>query len=90
MDSLRALGLEYNEGPDIGGPYAPYLQSERLPRYKEWAQKLIDSGRATPTPTAQQKFKPFREAAQKAKSRFCTVTTGRKIRRVGWLHAAAV
>ena len=29
MDSLRALGLEYNEGPDIGGPYAPYLQSER-------------------------------------------------------------
>lgn len=70
MDSLRALGLEYNEGPDIGGPYAPYLQSERLPRYKEWAQKLIDSGRAYADPYAAAEVQAFREAAQKAKKPF--------------------
>src|ERR1700712_2622944 len=44
--SLKALGMQYDEGPDIGGPYAPYRQSERLEHYQQWAQKLIDSGRA--------------------------------------------
>ncbi len=38
--SLQALGLEYDEGPDIGGPFAPYRESERLESYKRWAQKL--------------------------------------------------
>ena len=46
MDSLKALGLNYDEGPDNGGPHAPYKQSERLDIYKKWAQKLIDKGRA--------------------------------------------
>src|SRR6187431_2894478 len=40
IDSLRVLGLEYDEGPDIGGPHAPYTQSERLDLYQQWAQKL--------------------------------------------------
>ena len=44
MDSLNWLGVVYDEGPDIGGPNAPYLQSERLPSYKEWGQKLVDAG----------------------------------------------
>jgi glutamyl-tRNA synthetase len=46
MDSLRWLGLEWDEGPDKNGPHKPYRQSERLDIYKQWAEKLIESGRA--------------------------------------------
>src|SRR3990170_1247189 len=45
-NSLKTLGLNYDEGPSIGGQYAPYKQSERLKIYKKWAQKLLESGRA--------------------------------------------
>lgn len=41
---LKWLGIEHTEGPDVGGDYGPYRQSERLPIYKEYAQKLIDKG----------------------------------------------
>ncbi|MCX7881653.1 MAG: glutamate--tRNA ligase [Brevinematales bacterium] len=46
MDDLRWLGLTWDEGPDKGGPYGPYAQSERLSLYHEYAKKLIDEGRA--------------------------------------------
>ncbi len=46
MDSLRWLGLQWDEGPDVGGPYGPYLQSERLPIYKQHAGRLIAEGKA--------------------------------------------
>jgi glutamyl-tRNA synthetase len=46
MEGLKWLGLEWDEGPDIGGPYGPYLQSERLALYKEYADKLIAQGDA--------------------------------------------
>ena len=46
LDSLRWLGLDWDEGPDIGGPYAPYVQSERLPRYHEAAARLLADGNA--------------------------------------------
>src|SRR5260221_12854768 len=46
MEGLRWLGLEWDEGPDIGGPYGPYLQSDRLDTYKEYAERLIASGHA--------------------------------------------
>ena len=41
LDSLCWLGLIYDEGPDIGGPYAPYRQSERLEIYKRYAEELV-------------------------------------------------
>lgn len=44
--SLRTTGLEWDEGPDKGGPVGPYVQSERLPIYREYADKLIASGAA--------------------------------------------
>src|SRR5882724_90992 len=44
LSSLKAFGLKYDEGPDIGGPFAPYRQSERLPIYKKYAKKLIEKG----------------------------------------------
>jgi glutamyl-tRNA synthetase len=46
MDSLRWLGIEWDEGPEVGGPHAPYFQSQRLPLYQKAAQSLIDIGHA--------------------------------------------
>ena len=45
-DSLTWLGMNWDEGPKIGGAYGPYRQSERAPIYKEYLQKLLDAGRA--------------------------------------------
>lgn len=70
MDSLKALGLDYDEGPDNGGPHAPYRQSERLDIYMQWAQKLIDAGRAYSDPYAPEEVQVFREQAQAAKRPF--------------------
>ena len=68
--SLRQLGIDYDEGPDIGGPYAPYVQSERLDIYKKWAQILIDNGRAYADPYTAQQVQEFRDQAQAAKKPF--------------------
>jgi len=46
LASLKAFGLFYDEGPDIGGPFAPYRQSERLPVYKKYAEELVEKGAA--------------------------------------------
>jgi glutamyl-tRNA synthetase len=70
MDSLRALGLDYDEGPDIGGPYAPYRQSERLDSYQVWAKKLVDAGRAYADPYTPAEVQAFREQAQADKKPF--------------------
>lgn len=68
--SLHAINIEYDEGPDIGGPYAPYIQSERLGHYKEWAEKLIAEGRAYADPYSPEEVQRFREAAQAQKRAF--------------------
>ena len=46
MHTLRWLGLEWDEGPDVGGAYGPYRQSERKEIYLEYARKLIEMGKA--------------------------------------------
>ena len=46
FDSLKALGLNWDEGPDVGGNYGPYKQSERFDIYPKFAQMLIDKGYA--------------------------------------------
>ena len=46
LDSLRWLGLNWDEGPDIGGSMGPYRQSERMAIYQDYAQQLLDSGHA--------------------------------------------
>jgi len=46
MDSLRWLGLQWDEGPDVGGPHAPYRQSERKVIYQEYARRLVEIGQA--------------------------------------------
>lgn len=68
--SLKAIGIEYGEGPDIGGEYGPYIQSQRLDIYKQWAQKLIDSGHAYADPYTSEEVQAFREQAQANKKAF--------------------
>ncbi len=46
VDGLRWLGLDWDEGPDVGGPHAPYFQSQRLDKYCEHAQALVANGTA--------------------------------------------
>ena len=45
-DTLKLAGLDHDEGPDIGGEYGPYVQSERLDMYKPYAEKLVAEGKA--------------------------------------------
>ena len=46
LDSLHWCGFTWDEGPDVGGPHGPYRQSERSAIYREYVQKLLDSGHA--------------------------------------------
>lgn len=70
IESLKWLGIDWNEGPDIGGEFGPYKQSERLDIYKRWAQKLIDAGRAYADPYTPEEVQAFREQAKQSKKPF--------------------
>ena len=48
LDGFRWLGIQWDEGPEVGGPYAPYFQSERNQLYVDAAMKLLESGHAYP------------------------------------------
>lgn len=65
IDSLRWLGLDWDEGPDVDGPYGPYVQSKRLDRYKEIAQQLVKGGFAYEDDTTPEELEELR-ARQKA------------------------
>ena len=45
-DTMKQVGLHHDEGPDVGGEYGPYVQSERLPMYKKYADELVNLGGA--------------------------------------------
>jgi len=70
VESLNALGITYDEGPDKPGEFGPYRQSERLDIYRQWAQKLIDAGRAYADPYTPEEVQKFRETAQAEKRAF--------------------
>lgn len=70
MNSLRWLGLDWDESVDVGGPHAPYKQSERLDIYRQWGQKLIEKGRAYADPYSPQELEAFREQAKQEKRPF--------------------
>ncbi len=70
IDSLTALGLDYDEGVGKSGDFGPYRQSDRLAIYQAWAQKLIDNGRAYADPYSAEEVQAFREEAQKNKQAF--------------------
>lgn len=69
-DTLKWLGLDWDEGPIVGGPNGPYFQSERKAIYHEWAKKLIDSGRAYADPTPPEKIQEYRDQCNSKKIPF--------------------
>ncbi|RLU96700.1 glutamate--tRNA ligase [Streptomyces griseocarneus] len=66
LDSMRWLGFDWDEGPEIGGPHAPYRQSQRMDIYKDVAQKLLDAGYAYPCYCTTEELDARREAARAA------------------------
>jgi glutamyl-tRNA synthetase len=67
MESLRWLGLDWDEGPDVGGPFAPYRQSERKPVYHEHAQTLLAGGHAYYCFCSPERLAQMRQDQQKRK-----------------------
>ena len=70
MESLRWLGIEWDEGPNIDGPHAPYIQSQRLELYRTYAHKLLASGFAYPDPYTSEELEGFRKKAEEEKRPF--------------------
>lgn len=66
ISSLQWLGIAWDEGVDKGGPYAPYLQSQRLALYRTYAQKLVDAGFAYPDPYTEEELAALRTQAEEA------------------------
>jgi glutamyl-tRNA synthetase len=64
LESLRWLGLDWDEGPEVGGPYGPYFQSERLTLYREAADRLVSTGHAYHCFCRPEDLKARRDAAQ--------------------------
>ena len=74
LDDLRWLGLHWDEGPDVGGPYGPYRQSQRLDLYRSYATELIEHGHA---------YYCFCSADQLDADRRAALETGRPPKYVG-------
>jgi glutamyl-tRNA synthetase len=66
LDSLRWLGLEWDEGPDVGGDCGPYRQSERTAIYARYAQQLVDQGKAFVCYRTEQELNDLRERRRTA------------------------
>jgi len=67
FESLRWLGLDWDEGPDVGGPHAPYRQSERFAIYREHAEELVRRGAAYPCFCPKERLDALREEQRRAK-----------------------
>ena len=70
LNGLRYLGLEWDEGPEVGGPYGPYVQTERLAHYQKYAQQLLDAGRAYRCFCTPERLEAVRAAQRKNKQPF--------------------
>jgi glutamyl-tRNA synthetase len=66
VDGLRWLGLNWDEGPDVGGPHAPYYQSQRLDRHHAMAERLVAEGRAYYCYCSTETIQARRQAAEAA------------------------
>ncbi len=70
QEALRWLGVSWDYGPDRPGPFGSCIQSERLPIYKAWAEKLVEKGLAYPDPYTEAELEAFRAEAQAEKRPF--------------------
>src|SRR5580765_2040928 len=66
LDSMRWLGLDWDEGPEIGGPHAPYFQTGRLDQYRHAADRLVAGDDAYYCYGKPEELKAKREAAERA------------------------
>jgi glutamyl-tRNA synthetase len=65
MNGLRYLGLDWDEGPEVGGPYGPYTQTERLDIYQHYCGQLLESGQAYRCFCTEERLTEVREERQK-------------------------
>jgi len=84
LDGMRWLGLDWDEGPHIGGEYGPYFQSQRFDRHREMAGRLVAEGHAYYCYCTPEEIKAKREAAEQAGGawkydRTCVALTAREI-----------
>lgn len=70
LDGFRWLGLDWDEGPDVDGPHAPYFQSQRAERYQQAAQTLLEKGVAYRDYARKEELQAEREAAEREKRPF--------------------
>jgi glutamyl-tRNA synthetase len=70
LDGFRWLGLDWDEGPEVGGPHAPYYQSQRLERYQAAAKMLVERGAAYYDYATPEEVHAEREAAEREKRPF--------------------
>ncbi len=68
LSTLRWLGLRWDEGPDVGGPYAPYRQSERLKTYQPYVDRLLEAGHAYRCWCTPERLAQMRQGQQQAKT----------------------
>ncbi len=70
LDGLHWLGIDWDEGPEVGGPFAPYYQSQRLDRYRAAVQKLLAGGHAYYDYATPEEIQAERQAAESEKRQF--------------------
>ncbi len=68
-ENLRWLGIEWDEGPDVGGDFGPYFQSERIELYERLAHRLLEEGHAYKCFCSPERLKSLREVQRKLKQR---------------------
>ena len=96
MDSLRWLGLDWDEGPEVGGEYGPYFQSQRLELYQKYARELVENGHAYYCFCSSERLARLREEQQRRKEfvgydRHCReLDPGQSARRVASGETAVV
>jgi len=70
FDAMRWLGLDWDEGPDVGGPHAPYFQTERLEIYRAYAEKLLAAGKAYACTCTREELDAGRKKAEAEKRQY--------------------
>jgi glutamyl-tRNA synthetase, bacterial family len=73
LDAFRWLGLNWDEGPEVGGPNGPYFQSQRQALYQQYCQQLLDRGLAFKDFDTPEQVQADREAAEKEKRTFVNI-----------------
>jgi len=67
MEGLRWIGMQWDEGPDVGGDYGPYFQSQRLELYQKYAKQLVDEGKAYYCYCTRERLEEMRKHQEAAK-----------------------